>query len=82
MHAVFIVAVVFAGIVIALAVVGATILMAIKLRHGRVTGADQKNQAEEARIIQELYQGLSRMEERVEALETILLDGKGKGTSK
>jgi hypothetical protein len=28
--------------------------------------------------MQELYQGLSRMEERVEALETILLDRKRK----
>ena len=29
-------------------------------------------------MIQEIYQGLSRMEERVEALETIILDSKGK----
>ena len=76
MHAVFIVAVVFAGIVIALAIIGGTILMAMKLRHGGVTRADQNSQAEEARMIQEIYQGFSRMEERVEALDTILLDGK------
>ena len=31
-------------------------------------------QAEEARLIQEIYQGLAKMEERVEVLETILLD--------
>ena len=76
MHAVFIVAIVFGGIVLALAVVGGTILMAIKLRHGGLSRTDQKKQAEEARMIQEIYQGLSRMEERVEALETILMDGK------
>ena len=78
MHAVFIVASVFGGIVIALAVIGGTILMAIKFRHGGVSRTDQKYQAEEARMIQEIYQSLSRMEKRVEALETILMDGKGK----
>jgi phage shock protein B len=31
-------------------------------------------QAEETRLMQEIYQGLARMEERVEALETLLLD--------
>jgi phage shock protein B len=31
---------------------------------------------DEARIMQEIYQGLSRMEERIEALETLVLDPK------
>ena len=31
--------------------------------------------ADDTRLIQEIHRGLSRMEERVEALETILLDG-------
>ena len=31
---------------------------------------------DEARIMQEIYQGLSRMEERLEALETLVLDPK------
>lgn len=78
MHAVFIVAIVFGGIVIALTVIGGTILMGIKLRQGGVSAKDRKYEADEARMIQEIYQGLSRMEERVEALETILLDGKAK----
>ena len=30
--------------------------------------------AEDTRMIQEIHQGLSRMEERIEALETILFD--------
>jgi len=30
-------------------------------------------------MIQEIYQGLSKMEERVDALETILLDRERKG---
>ena len=48
--------------------------MAIKILKGGLSRKGQKYQAEEARIIQEIYQGLSRMEQRVEALETIILD--------
>jgi phage shock protein B len=78
MNAVFIVAIVFAGIVIALAVVGGTILMAIKIRHGGLSQSGRQTETDEAGMIQEIYHGLSRMEERVEALETILMDGQGK----
>ena len=39
-------------------------------------------QADEAQMIQELYQGLSKMEVRVEALETLLLDQERKGEGK
>jgi phage shock protein B len=48
--------------------------MAIKILKGGLSGKGQRLQAEEARMIQEIYQGLSRMQERVEALETIILD--------
>ena len=37
-------------------------------------------EAEETRLIQELHHGLSKMAERVESLETILLDKEKKGT--
>jgi phage shock protein B len=57
-----------------LAIIGSTILMAIKILKGGVSRKDQGIQAEEAKKIQEMYQGLSRMEGRVEALETIILD--------
>ena len=74
MHEIFIVAIVFGGIVLALAIIGSTFLMAIKILKGGVSRKGQKYQAEEARMVQEIYQGLSRMEKRVEALETIILD--------
>ena len=74
MHDVIIVAIVFGSIVIALAIIPGTILLAIKLFKGGFSRTDQKEQAEEAKMIQEIYQGLSRMQERIEALETILLD--------
>jgi hypothetical protein len=74
MNSVFIVAIVFGGIVLALAIVGSTILMAIRILRGGFSRKGQEAQAEEARIIQEMYRGLSEMERRVEALETLLLE--------
>ncbi len=74
MSAVFIVAMVIGGIILALAIIGSTVLMAIKILKGGLSRKGQRLQAEEARMIQEMYQGLSRMQERVEALETIILD--------
>lgn len=35
---------------------------------------DRSSQAEDTRIIQEIYQGLSRLERRVDSLETILAE--------
>ena len=74
MDGVIIVAVVFAGTVLALAVIGGTILMAIKLIKGGVSRKDQTNLAKEAKMVQEIYQGLSQLEDRLESLETILFD--------
>ncbi len=71
MNMVAIIAIILGGSILALAIIGSTILIAIKLFKG---GASQKLETEEARIIQEIYQGLSKMEKRLEALETIILD--------
>ncbi len=78
MHPAIIVAIVFGSIVAILAILCCTIIIAIKLFRGGVSGQDRKNQAEEARMIQEIHYGLSEMDKRVEALETILLDSLGK----
>jgi len=43
------------------------------LRPGASRDRDRLS-AEESRLMQEVYHGLSRLEERVEALETILMD--------
>ena len=74
MHTVFIVSIVFGGIIIALAIIGVTVLMAIRLRHDGFSRKNRKFQADEAGMIQEIYHGLSGMEKRVETLETILMD--------
>jgi len=79
MNSVFIVATVFGGLVLALAIIGSTILIGIRIVKGDVSRKGQTYQADETRMIQELYQGFSKMEERVDALETILLDRKRKG---
>jgi hypothetical protein len=78
MHTVLIVAVVFGSIILALAVIGGTILMAIRLNRGGLPSKERQGQEDEARMIQEIYHGLSRMEKRVESLETILIDRQGK----
>ncbi len=76
MHGSIVVAIVFGGTVLCLAIIGSTILMAIKILKGGISRKDQQVQADEAKVIQEIYQGLSKMEQRVEALETIILDRK------
>jgi phage shock protein B len=79
MNSVLIVAIVFGGLVLALAIVGSTILIGIRIAKGGFSRKGQAYQADETRMIQELYQGLSKMEERVDALETILLERERKG---
>ena len=78
MYAVFIVGIVFSSIIIIIGMVAGTILMAIKMRHGGVSRKSRQNYAEEAKMIQEIYHGLSEMEKRVESLETILMESQGK----
>ena len=77
MHAITLV-VIFGFSLLALTIIACTILMAMRILKGGFSKRDQEFQAEEAKMIQEMYQGLSRMEERVEALETIILDREGK----
>ncbi|MBN2032077.1 MAG: phage-shock protein [Deltaproteobacteria bacterium] len=74
MNSILIVAIVLGGIVLAAAIVGSTILMAIWLLKGGFTRKGRDLEAEEARMIQQIYQGLSSIEKRVDALETILLE--------
>ena len=82
MEGVLITIIVFGGIVLALAVIGSTILMGLKIIKGGASPGGQRTQTDEAKIIQEIYQGMGRMEERVEALETILLEQEKKRKEK
>lgn len=49
-----------------------------KVLRGDTSKNRERLDAEESRVMQELYRGLSRLEERVESLETILLDRAGR----
>ncbi len=62
------------ALVLILAGVAAVVIaLGVKLFKG--TG-DRDTKAEDARVIQEIYQGLTRLEKRIETLETILFDRK------
>lgn len=62
-----------------LALLGGIGVAIIKVIKGKSGGRDEEAQAEETKLMQELHQGLGRMETRIEALETILLERQGPG---
>ena len=74
--------IVFIVIAIPLIIITGAILLGIKIIRGRSPSKDPKDQADETKIIQEIYKGLARMEERVEVLETILIEGENSGKEK
>jgi len=76
MGTIIIVALVFGSLLAIAALICGTILLIIKTRDSRIT--EGKTRSEEAMIIQEIYQGLSKMEQRIESLETILMDSQEK----
>ncbi len=76
MGTIIIVAMVFGSLLAMAALICGTILVIIKTRNNRIT--EGKSRSEEAMIIQEIYQGLSKMEKRIESLETILMENQGK----
>ena len=62
------------ALVLVLAGVAALVIaLAIKMFRG---AGSQNHHAQDSRMIQETYQGLSRLEKRIEALETIVHDRK------
>lgn len=76
MNSVLIVAIVFGTIVTLAGLLCGTILFIMKMRHTGISAKDRKGASDEAMMIQEIYRGLEKMEQRIEALETILMDGR------
>lgn len=76
MGTVLIVAIVFGSLLTLVALICGTIFMIVKTRSNRIV--EGKSKTEEAMIIQEIYQGLDKMEQRIESLETILMDSQEK----
>ena len=79
MHGATIIGIAMGGFILFLATVGLIIIGIIRAaKTGGISKNDRKTQDEETRMIQDIYHGLSKMEERVEALETILIERRKK----
>jgi len=63
------------GAILLVATLGLIIIGIIRAaKTGGLSKTERKSHTDETKMIQDIYQGLSRMEERVEALETILIE--------
>ncbi len=71
MSVVFIIAIVFGSIVTLAGLLCGTILVIVRMRQ---TGSGSSTHKDDAELVQELYRDLEKMEQRIEALETILMD--------
>ncbi|MBU1341953.1 MAG: phage shock protein B [Proteobacteria bacterium] len=71
------------GAILLIATLGLIIIGIIKTaKTGGLSKKEKQNQTEETKMIQDIYYGLSKMEERVEALETILIERQRKDFNK
>ena len=68
---------ILAGVII-ISVLCGTLLAGLKIMRGKSSKKDRGGQEEEARLMQEIYQGLTKMEKRIASLETILFEGERK----
>lgn len=64
--------------VMILAAIGFTVYFVVSAVRGSGSKKSRKLDADETRLIQEIYHGLGKMEKRVESLETLLLDDERK----
>ncbi len=81
MHGAIIVAICIGGAILTLATLGLIIIGIIRAaKTGGISGKDRQTHAEETKMIQDIFNGLSKMEERVETLETILIERQKKST--
>ncbi len=74
MNTILFLMVVFLVPLAALAILGGMVLGGIKIMRGNPARQSKQQWDEETRLIQELHQSLSKMDNRIEALEMILLD--------
>ena len=55
-------------------IIGAIVIVALWITKRGSTSQAKETRAQESRMIQEIYRGLSNLEKRVESLETIIID--------
>ena len=65
--------------ILALVILGVIILGGAKVWRGETPRMSKDQRDEETKLIQELHHGLAKMEARIEALETIMLDPERRG---
>jgi len=71
------------GTILLIATLGLIIIGIIRAaKTGGLSKKEKQAHAEETKMIQDIYHGLSKMEERIEALETILIERQKKDFSK
>jgi len=56
------------------AIIGSLMLGALRILKGSPGKRSKEQEAEETRMVQAIYHQLSQMEDRIEALETLLID--------
>ena len=62
-----------------IAILSVTFIVCLKIVYGGRSAKSGDLADEETRLIQDIYHGLLKMEERVESLETLLLDREKRG---
>ena len=71
------------GSILLIATLGLIIIGIIRAsKTGGLSKKEKQSHAEETKMIQDIYHGLSKMEERVDALETILIERQRKDFNK
>jgi len=78
MSTVLIVLIVFGSILTLAAMICGTILILARVGFAGFSKKGRESRSEESKMIQEIYTGLTLMEQRIEALETILMDSQEK----
>lgn len=79
MSGALIVGICIGGAILGLATLGLIIIGIIRAaKTGGISKKERQTHADETRMIQDIFNGLSKMEERVEALETILIERRKK----
>lgn len=74
-----IVAICIGGAILLIATIGLIIIGIIKVaKTGGLSKKEKQSRSDETQMIQDIYYGLTKMEERVDALETILIERKRK----
>ncbi len=75
MHGAIFIAICFGGAILTISTLGLIIIGIIRAaKTGGISKKEREAHSDETKMIQDIFNGLSKMEERVEALETILIE--------